>query len=155
MSFFGIGPLEILVILVVAFIFLGPDRMTDAARFLAKAVREGRNLASSIPRVVVEDDDVKVVQDGRSTSLTKQESDGEQADERQTGTGADESDDSDTGARNGAAPSSQTESTESDAPASATDDSGPVPFSRRRSPAPPPPAPPPTASSDRDDGQQR
>ena len=133
MSFFGIGPLEILVILVVAFIFLGPDRMTDAARFLAKAVREGRNLASSIPRVVVEDDDVKVVQDGKATSLTKQESDGA-------------SDDSETIARNGAATNSPADSGES---ASAeADDGGPVPFSRRRSPAPPPAAP-----SDRNDGR--
>ena len=135
MSFFGIGPLEILVILVVAFIFLGPDRMTDAARFLAKAVREGRNLASSIPRVVVEDDDVKVVHEGRSTSLTNQESDGAAAD-----TNTD-----DDGRADGAVSDSRSESDESSENA---DDGGPVPFSRRRSPAPPPPAP-----SDRNDGQ--
>ena len=139
MSFFGIGPLEILVILVVAFIFLGPDRMTDAARFLAKAVREGRNLASSIPRVVVEDDDVKVVHEGRSTSLTNQESDGAAAD-----TNTD-----DDGRADGAVSSTRTESDESrQSQQTATDDGGPVPFSRRRSPAPPPPAP-----SDRNDGQ--
>ena len=63
------GPLEILVIALIAFIFLGPERMTDAARLLAKAIREGRNLASTIPRVVVEDDDIKVVDRGKSTSL--------------------------------------------------------------------------------------
>ena len=62
MNILGMGPLEILVILLLAFIFLGPERMSDAARLLAKAVREGRNLASSIPRVVVEDDDTR---DGR------------------------------------------------------------------------------------------
>ena len=69
MNILGMGPLEILVILLLAFIFLGPERMSDAARLLAKAVREGRNLASSIPRVVVEDDDIKVVERGKSTSL--------------------------------------------------------------------------------------
>ena len=63
------GPFEIIVIALIAFILLGPERMTDAARLLAKAIREGRNLASTIPRVVVEDDDIKVVDRGKSTSL--------------------------------------------------------------------------------------
>jgi len=65
----GMGPLEILVIALIAFIFLGPERMSDVVRLLGKAVREGRNIASTIPRVVVEDDDIKVVERGRSTSL--------------------------------------------------------------------------------------
>ena len=69
MNILGMGPLEILVIALIAFIFLGPERMTDAARLLAKAIREGRNVASSIPRVVLEDDDIKVVDRGKSTSL--------------------------------------------------------------------------------------
>ena len=69
MNILGMGPLEILLIALVAFIFLGPERMTDAARLLGKAIREGRNIASTIPRVVVEDDDIKVVERGRSTSL--------------------------------------------------------------------------------------
>ena len=69
MNILGMGPLEILVIALIAFIFLGPERMTDAARLLAKVIREGRNLASTIPRVVVEDDDIKVVDRGKSTSL--------------------------------------------------------------------------------------
>ncbi len=69
MNILGMGPLEILVIALIAFIFLGPERMSDAARLLGKAIREGRNIASSIPRVVVEDDDIKVVERGRSTSL--------------------------------------------------------------------------------------
>ena len=69
MNILGMGPLEILLIALVAFIFLGPERMSDAARLLGKAIREGRNIASTIPRVVVEDDDIKVVERGRSTSL--------------------------------------------------------------------------------------
>lgn len=69
MNILGMGPLEILLIALVAFIFLGPERMSDAARLLGKAIREGRNIASSVPRVVVEDDDIKVVERGRSTSL--------------------------------------------------------------------------------------
>ena len=61
MSFFGMGPMEILLVLVIAFVFLGPDRMVDAARLLGKAVREGRRLASELPQVVIEDDDIKIV----------------------------------------------------------------------------------------------
>ena len=71
MNILGMGPLEIVVILLIAFIFLGPERMTDTARLLARVIREGRNLASSLPRVVVEDDEIKVVDRGKSTSLIR------------------------------------------------------------------------------------
>ena len=66
------GFLEILIILIIAFIFLGPERMVDAARMLGKLVREARNIASEVPRVVVEDDDIKIVSGGETTSLTGQ-----------------------------------------------------------------------------------
>ena len=61
MNVLGIGSLEILLILVVAFVFLGPERLIDVARFLGNAVKEGRKLASEMPRIVVEDDEIKVV----------------------------------------------------------------------------------------------
>lgn len=63
------GPLEIVVILLIAFIVLGPDRMVEAARFLGRMVGEGRRLASDMPRVVVEDDDIKVVNAGETISV--------------------------------------------------------------------------------------
>ena len=69
MSILGMGPLEILVILVIAFIILGPDRMIEAARYLGRLVGEGRRLASDMPRVVVEDDDIKVVNAGETISV--------------------------------------------------------------------------------------
>ena len=71
MSFLGMGPLEIVIILVIAFIVLGPERMIDAARFLGRMVGEGRKLASEMPRVVVEDDDIKVVNAGETISMTR------------------------------------------------------------------------------------
>ena len=70
MNFLGMGPLEILVILAIAFIFLGPERMIDAAKTLGKLAREARSIASEVPRVVVEDDDLKIVSDGKTTSLS-------------------------------------------------------------------------------------
>ncbi len=71
MSILGMGPMEILVVLLIAFIVLGPDRMTDAARFLGRMVGEGRKLASEMPRIVMEDDDIKVVNAGETISLTR------------------------------------------------------------------------------------
>ena len=71
MSILGMGPLEILTILMIAFILLGPDRMVDAARFMGKMVGEGRRLASEMPRVVVEDDDIKVVSGDETISMTR------------------------------------------------------------------------------------
>ena len=71
MSFLGMGPLEIVIILVIAFIVLGPERMIDAVRFLGRMVGEGRKLASEMPRVVVEDDDIKVVNAGETISMTR------------------------------------------------------------------------------------
>ncbi|HUQ64338.1 MAG TPA: Sec-independent protein translocase protein TatB [Acidimicrobiales bacterium] len=44
----SLGPLEILVILVVALIVLGPERLPKAARQLGKAVAEVRHWSSGI-----------------------------------------------------------------------------------------------------------
>ena len=61
MNFLGMGPMEILLILGLAFIFLGPERMIEASKMLGKLVREGRKLASELPQVVLEDDDIKII----------------------------------------------------------------------------------------------
>ena len=65
------GPLEIVLVALIAFIVLGPERMVDAARFLGRMMGEGRKLASEMPRVVVEDDDIKIVNAGETTSITR------------------------------------------------------------------------------------
>lgn len=57
MSFLGMGPLEILIVLLIAFIFLGPERLVDAARVLGKWTGEARRLASELPRLDMEEDD--------------------------------------------------------------------------------------------------
>ena len=48
MSFLGMGPMEVLIVLLVAFIFLGPARMVDAARVLGKGMRELRRLSAEL-----------------------------------------------------------------------------------------------------------
>lgn len=57
MSIMGIGTLEILVILLLAFIVLGPERMVDAGRLLGKAVREARRLTDELPRISLEENE--------------------------------------------------------------------------------------------------
>jgi Sec-independent protein translocase protein TatA len=49
------GGLEILVIMLVAFIVLGPQRMVDAARFVGKAVREVRRMTAGMQEIVMDD----------------------------------------------------------------------------------------------------
>ena len=44
----NIGPAEILVVLVVALVVLGPSRLPDAARSLGKAMSEFRRVSSGI-----------------------------------------------------------------------------------------------------------
>ena len=48
MTFLGMGPLEVMIILLVAFIVLGPQRMMDAAKLLGKATREVRRMSQGL-----------------------------------------------------------------------------------------------------------
>ena len=55
MNLFGVGALEILIILMVAFIVLGPDRLIGVARKLGTSMRELRNTTSEFSRILDED----------------------------------------------------------------------------------------------------
>ena len=48
MTFLGMGPLEVMIILLVAFMVLGPQRMIDAAKLLGKATREVRRMSQGL-----------------------------------------------------------------------------------------------------------
>jgi Sec-independent protein translocase protein TatA len=56
MTILGMGSIEILVILLVAFIVMGPGRMADAAKLLGKATREVRRLSEGLSEVLMEED---------------------------------------------------------------------------------------------------
>ena len=56
MNILGMGTLEILVVLLIAFIFLGPERMVDAGRWLGKATVEVRRLMAQLPEITLEED---------------------------------------------------------------------------------------------------
>ena len=54
MSFGGVGGLELLVILVVALLVLGPTRLASSARTLGKLTRELRKGTEAIPNLIDE-----------------------------------------------------------------------------------------------------
>ena len=50
------GALEILVIALVAFILLGPQKMIDAARLMGKATKEVRRMTDELPKIVLDEE---------------------------------------------------------------------------------------------------
>ena len=52
MNVMGVGPMELFVVLLVAFLVLGPERMVTSARDVAKTVADLRQTFSSIPRTL-------------------------------------------------------------------------------------------------------
>ncbi|MCH8061546.1 MAG: twin-arginine translocase TatA/TatE family subunit [Chloroflexi bacterium] len=80
MSILGMGSLEILVVLLLAFIILGPERMVDVARKLGKLTRELRRMTNEVTVMVQEEvDRVKdpIIREGkelesRVTSVTSE-----------------------------------------------------------------------------------
>ena len=89
MNIFGMGPLELLVIALIAFILLGPQRMVDAARLLGKTTKEVRRLTDELPKIVLEEEQDQSAQAKASPPVPssgdpeagqgKDESDGEEA----------------------------------------------------------------------------
>jgi TatA/E family protein of Tat protein translocase len=56
--FSQVGPLEIVLVLAIALIVLGPKRLPDAARSVGKGLREFKNsLSEADPRDIFQDDD--------------------------------------------------------------------------------------------------
>src|SRR5205085_11597319 len=48
MNFFGMGPLELLVVLVLALVFLGPEKLPEMAAQLGKVVRDLRRISNEL-----------------------------------------------------------------------------------------------------------
>ena len=57
MNVFGIGPTELIFILVVALLVLGPSKMLEMARDLGKYVRDFQRFTSDVPKLLSLDDD--------------------------------------------------------------------------------------------------
>lgn len=68
MNFLGIDPLEVLIILLIAYLVLGPTRMLEIARSLGKFIQEVRSTAREIPDLLALEEASKETQtegDGR------------------------------------------------------------------------------------------
>ena len=76
MNIFGMGPLELLVIALIAFILLGPQRMVDAARLLGKTTKEVRRMTDELPKIVLEEEQGQSANESstRSEQDTREES---------------------------------------------------------------------------------
>ena len=57
MNLFGIGPLELLFVIMLTLLVLGPNRMVDTIRTLGNYLGEIRRATSDIPRLISLDDD--------------------------------------------------------------------------------------------------
>ena len=53
MNFLGMGTFEVAIILLVAFLFLGPERMIDSARMLGKVLRDIRKMTSGYSEMLM------------------------------------------------------------------------------------------------------
>ena len=58
MDFLGIGLVELLVVLFVAFLVLGPARMIEVARSLGRFLQEVRRTTSDLPNLLTLDEEV-------------------------------------------------------------------------------------------------
>ena len=129
MSFLGMGPFEIIIILLVAFIFLGPERMADAARTLGKWTSELRRTTAGVRAEMddlIADDPTPPAQPTpppRATQTRPANADAQPVDETHPTAPID--------------PSAPTAGDEV-APNAATDSDAPVPFRSARANPPPP-----------------
>jgi sec-independent protein translocase protein TatB len=57
-SMFGIGGSEILVILVVALLFLGPDKLPDAAKTISKGIRDLKKQSRALQNQIESDEQI-------------------------------------------------------------------------------------------------
>ena len=57
MNFLGMGTMELFVVLLVAFLFLGPERMIGVARTLGKTMAELRRMTEDLPKLVLDEDE--------------------------------------------------------------------------------------------------
>lgn len=70
---FGIGMPELLVILVIAIIFIGPGKLPDVARSLGRGLREFRRATDELKNTI--DLDAKVVSPDQQSTIHSRQSD--------------------------------------------------------------------------------
>mgnify|MGYP001460471990 CR=1 FL=1 len=56
MNIFGMGTLEILLIMLIAFIFLGPEKMIAGAKKLGQLTRDAKNLSTNFNTILLDEE---------------------------------------------------------------------------------------------------
>jgi sec-independent protein translocase protein TatA len=64
----NVGPMELIIVLVIALIVLGPKRLPEVGRSVGKGMREFKDSLSGINQDDDEDDDLKPVQKTAKTT---------------------------------------------------------------------------------------
>lgn len=59
MNFLGMGSLEVFIILLVAFVVVGPQRMVEVARMLGKLMRDLRRMSAELPELIMDESEAK------------------------------------------------------------------------------------------------
>src|SRR5829696_6342222 len=76
MSFFGMGPMELTIIVVVALLIFGPGKLPEVAGQLGRAVRDFRRMTSELTgefeKTMSVADDIKKSVRAEVTSMTKE-----------------------------------------------------------------------------------
>ena len=67
MDFFGIGPLELLLILIILIVVVGPEKVPEVARRLGRAVRAFRGATDHITREI--DREVRGIKEDTRTGI--------------------------------------------------------------------------------------
>jgi Tat protein translocase TatB subunit len=60
---FGIGPMELAVILLVALLVLGPKRLPEVMKMMGRMMAELKKAAEDVKKEIVQEDDLKGIQD--------------------------------------------------------------------------------------------
>ena len=56
MNIFGMGTLEILLVMLIAFIFLGPEKMIAGAKKLGQLTRDAKNLSTNFNTILLDEE---------------------------------------------------------------------------------------------------
>jgi sec-independent protein translocase protein TatB len=60
---FGIGPMELLVIILVALLVLGPKRLPEVMKMMGRMLAELRKTADEVKKEIIEQEDMKDIQE--------------------------------------------------------------------------------------------
>jgi len=76
MDFLGIGPLELLLILAILMVVLGPEKIPDIARRLGRAVRAFRGATTSLAQEL--EKEVRILDEGAPASRQQEKGTGDE-----------------------------------------------------------------------------